>query len=303
VRKEAAAETVVLAFPARGPGILPPMPSERPARPAIERGPFRLALVLSLALHAAALASLQRWTENDLERALGGAVLPAAEGTMVMIPVEIVADSALPSARAPANATAPEAKTPAPAELRDPERPKFEPAEPVRSPPAAEAPAAEIVAAPKPVETPPETPKLAEPKPQPEPKPEAKPAAPSAAASPARPAASATPGRAGNRGLIETGATALVSSYQAQVLAHLQRHRSYPEEARSRGITGTAVVHFALGRDGRVLALSLARSSGSSLLDEAALAMVRRAAPFPPFPPGLNLPRMELGAPLRFDLR
>ncbi len=319
-------DAVVVAFPVRrDAGVSLVAPRERPVAPAMERRSLRLAIVLSLALHAAAFAAFQSWTENDLERALGNAAMPAAEGTVVVIPVEVVADSALPSGAAPTNTTTPEVQTPNPTEVAEPEKPELEPhpvSEPVPSavpppPLAAEVSARERVAplpdakAPdwrmveeRPEPRPVETPRPVEEKTAPKEarRIEATPAAPSAAA-PARPAASATPGRAGNRGNIETGAAALVSSYQAQVLAQLQRFRIYPEAARSRGITGVAAVRFALGRDGRVLSISLARGSGASILDEAALAMVQRASPFPPFPAGLNRTRMDLAAPVRFDLR
>ena len=324
LRKEPAADAVVVAFAARGhAGFLPLVPHERPVVPTMERSPFRLAIVLSLALHAAAFAALQSWTENDLERALGNAETPATAGTVVVIPVEVVADSALPSVAAPTNTTTPEAQSPNPTEVAEPAKPEPAPpavAEPILSaappPPLAADTLAEDHVEPLPdakaperrmVEekpaTPVETPKPVEEKTVPKEVRRARPAAPSAAAAPARPAASATPGRVGNRGNIETGGTALVSSYQAQVLAHLQRFRAYPPEARSRGITGVAAVRFALGRDGRVLSVLLARGSGASVLDEAALAMVRRASPFPPFPAGLNRTRMDFAAPVRFDLR
>ena len=323
LRKEPASDAVVVAFPARGhAGFLPVVPHERPVVPTMERSPFRLAIVLSLALHAAAFAALQSWTENDLERALGNAETPATAGTVVVIPVEVVADSALPSAAAPTNTTTPEAQSPNPTEVAEPAKPEPAPpavAEPIPSaapppPLAAETPVEDRVEllpdtkAPdwRMVEEKPatvETPKPMEEKTAPKEVRRARPAAPSVAAAPARPAASAMPGRVGNRGNIEIGGTALVSSYQAQVLAHLQRFRAYPPEARSRGITGVAAVRFALGRDGRVLSVSLARGSGASILDEAALAMVRRASPFPPFPAGLNRTRMDFAAPVRFDLR
>lgn len=320
-------DAVVVAFPVRrDAGALSVVPRERPVAPAMERRSLHLAIVLSLALHAAAFAALQSWTENDLERALGNSAMPAAEGTVVVIPVEVVADSTLPSAAAPTNITTPEAQTPNQAVVAEPEKPEPE-SQPVAKPTpsaaptppfAAEAPAEERMAplpdakapdwrmveerlAPKPVETPRPVEETTAPKEVR--RAEARPAAPSAAAAPARPAASATPGRAGNRGNIETGGAALMSSYQAQVLAHLQRFRAYPPEARSSGITGVAAVRFALGRDGQVLSVSLARGSGASVLDEAALVMVRRASPFPPFPPGLNRTRMDLAAPVRFDLR
>ena len=317
-------DAVVVPFPARRDAdAWSVVPRERPVAPPMQRGPFRLALVLSLALHAAAFAAAQSWTDSDLERALGNAAMPAAEGTVVVIPVEVVADSALPSAAAPTNTTTSEAQSPNPTEVAEPAKPEAAPpavAEPIPSaapppPLAAETPAENRVEllpdakAPdwrmveeKPA-TPVETPKPVEEKTAPKEVRHARPAAPSAAAAPARPAASATPGRVGNRGNIETGGTALVSSYQAQVLAHLQRFRAYPPEARSRSITGVTAVRFALGRDGRVLSVSLARGSGASVLDEAALAMVRRASPFPPFTAGLNRTRMDFAAPVRFDLR
>ena len=312
LRKEL--DTVVVALPMRrDAGVFSVVPFERPVAPALERGPFRLAIVLSLALHAAAFAAAQSWTENDLERALGNAATPLADGTVVVIPVDVVADSALPIAATPTNTTTPEAQTPNPAAVAEPEKPEPEirpVAEPVQSaapppPLAAETPAEERVAEKKPEPQPVETPEPIEQKTAPKEvrRTVARPAAPSAAAAPARPAASAVPGRAGNRGNIETGAAALLSSYQAQVQAHLQRFRTYPETARSRGITGVATVHFVLGRNGQVLSASLLRSSGASVLDEAALDIVRRASPFPPIPVGLNRAREPFNAPLVFSLR
>lgn len=46
----------------------------------------------------------------------------------------------------------------------------------------------------------------------------------------------------------------------------------YPSAARRAGEAGNVVVHVRIGRDGRVIAASLARSSGSARLDAAALA-------------------------------
>jgi len=126
---------------------------------------------------------------------------------------------------------------------------------------------------------------------------------PSRAASPSQAAGASSLGRAGANGIADAGGQATVSSYQAQVLAHLARHRVYPPEARSRGATGVARVQFVLGRDGRVLSAKLVGGSGERILDDAAVAMVQRASPFPAFPPSLTQARMNFGAPIRFDLR
>jgi colicin import membrane protein len=75
-------------------------------------------------------------------------------------------------------------------------------------------------------------------------------------------------------------------AYRGQVIAHLTRFKRYPLAAQARGSQGTPTVAFALDTAGRVSSASLARSSGDAELDAEALAMVRRAVPFPPPPPG-----------------
>ena len=130
-------------------------------------------------------------------------------------------------------------------------------------------------------------------------------------ASPARPASQAQPtaqsrdpGKVGGggRSSTETGRQAL-SSYQAKVAAHLRRHRAFPADARRTGARGTAVVRFTVNRSGRVVGASLARSSGNSVLDNAAIAMVRRASPFPAMPSSVGGNSVTVSAPLRFDFR
>lgn len=72
--------------------------------------------------------------------------------------------------------------------------------------------------------------------------------------------------------------------WQSRLMAHLERHKP-----RARGERGTAYVRFRIDANGRVLSANLARSSGSSGIDEAAVATVRNASPVPAPPPGVNL--------------
>ncbi|MFT3952929.1 MAG: TonB family protein [Piscinibacter sp.] len=95
---------------------------------------------------------------------------------------------------------------------------------------------------------------------------------------------------------------AAVASYRAQVLAHLARFKVYPDQARDRGITGRAAISFTLSRGGQVTASSLAGSSGAAILDQATIAMLRRAQPFPPMPAG-GPATMSFTAGIRYDLR
>ncbi|MGH6812113.1 MAG: energy transducer TonB [Methylocella sp.] len=75
-------------------------------------------------------------------------------------------------------------------------------------------------------------------------------------------------------------------SYQLIVGAMLERVKHYPESALRRGAKGTATVGFALDESGRLVSVSLLRSSGEADLDAESVAVVKRAAPFPAPPPG-----------------
>lgn len=90
--------------------------------------------------------------------------------------------------------------------------------------------------------------------------------------------------RGGSSGAEQTAGASAMSGYRARIVAHLNRFKNYPDQARDRGIGGQNAITLTLGRDGRVIASSLANSSGQSLLDSATLAAVRRAQPFPAMP-------------------
>jgi protein TonB len=130
-------------------------------------------------------------------------------------------------------------------------------------------------------------------------KPVSRPPAPAAARSQAAPAPSS---RGGSGGTTQSAGTAEIASYRARILAHLARHKTYPTAARSAGIEGRTIVSFTVTRDGNVTGVALAGASGSALLDEATLAMVRRALPFPPMPEGAPS-TLTIVTAIRFDLR
>jgi len=59
-------------------------------------------------------------------------------------------------------------------------------------------------------------------------------------------------------------------------------------------------VRFVVGSSGDVGSVGLAASSGSPILDKAALAAVQRAAPFPPIPEGAGRSSWSFTVPLAF---
>lgn len=85
-------------------------------------------------------------------------------------------------------------------------------------------------------------------------------------------------------------------SYFARLRVHLQRYRR--PLATGGAAAGTAVVEFRVDAAGRIAALRLGRSSGDTLLDAEALALVQRAAPVPPPPDGQAL---RLSVPVVFE--
>jgi protein TonB len=89
------------------------------------------------------------------------------------------------------------------------------------------------------------------------------------------------------------------ASWQALLMAHLERYKRYPSDARPRGERGIASVYFTIDGAGNVLSAKLVRSSGFSALDQEVLSAVRRASPVPAPPPGAN---RGITAPMRFNL-
>ena len=75
----------------------------------------------------------------------------------------------------------------------------------------------------------------------------------------------------------------------AEIRQRIERAKRYPLRARRHGLEGTSDVVFLIRDDGNVHGLKLARSSGVASLDEAALATIRRAAPFPFYPQPIQI--------------
>jgi protein TonB len=187
------------------------------------------------------------------------------------------------------------------------------PAEPPPEPPAAEVPPepqpplAEAMPVPEPVPPVPELaePALAElPMPPPLPRPPApqhRPAPPRpVAAAPAPAPAAAAPAPAT---VAPAPAAAPPATYITRLFAALERHKTYPQDARYRHVQGVAMLHFRMRRDGTVVAFRLERSAGDAALDAAVLAMIERASPLPAAPAELAGDSIELTVPVRFALR
>ena len=88
------------------------------------------------------------------------------------------------------------------------------------------------------------------------------------------------------------------NAYLARVAGHLKRFIRYPMEAH--GASGTVLVRFELNRDGEVIGSEVRKSSGNSILDRTALAILQRASPFPTFPAAKPEARDSYLVPVEF---
>jgi protein TonB len=69
---------------------------------------------------------------------------------------------------------------------------------------------------------------------------------------------------------------------------------NYPNEARRKDMSGSPVLEVTIRADGSLASINVRRSSGHKEIDQAALAILRLAAPFDPFPAALKRDYDEL---------
>lgn len=203
---------------------------------------------------------------------------------------------------------------PAPPRAEAPRAPAPRPAPAAPTPPQAvakaEAPAPDaMVKTPEPRPTAPEAPPS-------EPAPSAS-APPSPAAQPqvaiARPPASIwrQPGgglQGGGRGGVEGEPIPLdtpepkYQDYFNKVRERIKSKWVYPRPAGDRGIEGELLIEFHIAKDGRLAFIELRHSSGTAILDDAALTAVKLAQPFPPVPDDIAKRTLAINGQFRYQI-
>lgn len=236
-----------------------------------------------LGLHAAGVAALLAWHDP-----LG----IADEGSAVVVdlapyapPSDSVEDVAPGPIQQQAAAPAPEQKAePKPDETVEAKiepKPEEKPEEKVEVPPA---PVPPVAAVPPPeAVTPP-----------PPPEPQAQPAQPSNV--PPAPVTTAPPRQ-------HQATAAETNAWHKGIFAQIQRHKAYPAAARARGEKGVVQVAFSINRQGRLVAHRVAHASGYASLDQAAMATLEKAQPFPAPPADMPGAEFSFTVPVAFSIR
>ncbi|MGH6866107.1 MAG: energy transducer TonB [Methyloceanibacter sp.] len=95
------------------------------------------------------------------------------------------------------------------------------------------------------------------------------------------------------------GDTTAHRAYLGKLRSHLERSKVNPRTS----IVGTAVVRLTVAASGELVSKRIVKSSGSKALDNAAMASIDRASPFPPIPSDVNRQMLEVSVPFRFTVR
>jgi periplasmic protein TonB len=244
---------------------------------------------LALAFHAAVAAALLLYWRPEQEQ-VAGAPLILIELALLPVAPAVTPSDAPPGPQQTQTAAAPPPEPPA--IKRDvtptPEQP-VEQTEAAALPPAP--PAEQPVAA------------LPPPKPAKQPREEKhrqsaarQASAPSSAAHRANRAAALAPGASAHH-------RAALPNWKSRLVARLERYKRYPAEAQVRGEHGVAQLAFSVDRSGGVHRARILRSSGSTALDRATLALIARAQPLPPPPPKIRGAQIAIVVPIRYNIR
>jgi protein TonB len=236
---------------------------------------IRLALILSLALHAGLLLGLP---------AAPPPTAPAAAAEPRLSVALVAAEPAAPTRAEPESAPAPE-PPPEPVPLVRPEPtpdPVVVPSRPIEHASIE----VEVVPSLLPVPTPAEA------------APQAEAATPVVTAGATRP--EAIPVESQTRSAIDVDGLAL--DYKRALQEAIARNKRYPRMARRLGQEGTVEVGFVILNDGRLQDVRVVRGSGYAPLDRAAVDSVHRLGRFRPIPPELQRESWALVVPMSYDL-
>ncbi len=91
-------------------------------------------------------------------------------------------------------------------------------------------------------------------------------------------------------------------SYLLEVRKRIESIWSYPAQAIAEKREGSAVIRFTIDAGGALKGNRVTSSSGSPILDEGTLAVIRAASPFAPLPAAFHLSRLHVVAEFHYRL-
>jgi protein TonB len=90
------------------------------------------------------------------------------------------------------------------------------------------------------------------------------------------------------------------NAYVSRIRAKLNRLKKYPPAAASQRLGGIVTVNFTIDRGGNVITSRMVNGSGHPVLDQEAMALLKRCSPFPAMPKELTETTLNLTVPIQF---
>jgi protein TonB len=90
--------------------------------------------------------------------------------------------------------------------------------------------------------------------------------------------------------------------YFNKVRERIKANWIYPRPAGERGIEGELLIEFHIAKDGRVSYIQLRNSSGTQILDDAALTAIKLAQPFPPVPDAIAKQTLAINGQFKYQI-
>lgn len=94
----------------------------------------------------------------------------------------------------------------------------------------------------------------------------------------------------------------LEDAYRAALRQAIEANKFYPKRASRLRREGSVIVDFTVDRDGRIHDVRVHRSSGTQMLDQAAVEAVKRLGRFQPIPPEIPRDLWSLQIPMDYQL-
>jgi periplasmic protein TonB len=93
------------------------------------------------------------------------------------------------------------------------------------------------------------------------------------------------------------------ATWRNELVAHINRYKHYPRAAWAHHVHGVVTLEFTVDHAGQIVASRVTRSSGSALLDDEAMSLLKRAMPLPTPPAQDSRAIFDFTLPISFQLR
>ncbi|WP_163328394.1 energy transducer TonB [Desulfurobacterium thermolithotrophum] len=90
--------------------------------------------------------------------------------------------------------------------------------------------------------------------------------------------------------------------YIGLIIEEIEKKKFYPRLAKRFGIEGKVILKIVIDRKGNLESVNIVKTSGSKILDKAALKLIKNCK-FPPLPPEYQKDDFEVEIPIRYELR